>query len=151
MRDLVRPVRGIRIVASGDYSDPLVLVGQRLRRDLDAGGGGPDTGGVLALIHPTAWNRSSRKFNLDGGVWEASTRPSFLRSTAPLATPPSLAQRPVRCPTFSGYRAPWIVIFERALSISRRSSGVSSTATAPMFSSRRSSLRLPGIGTIHGF
>ncbi len=38
-----------------------------------------------------------------------------------------------------------------ALWISPRSSGVNSTSTAPMFSSRRSSLRLPGMGTIHGF
>ena len=35
--------------------------------------------------------------------------------------------------------------------MSRRSSGVSSTSAAPMFSSRRSSLVVPGIGTIHGF
>ncbi len=60
------------------------------------------------------------------------------------------AHRPVVCSRCSGYRAPCTVIFEAALSISRRSSGVSSTAAAPMFSSRRSSLRVPGIGTIHG-
>ena len=35
--------------------------------------------------------------------------------------------------------------------MSRRSSGVSSTAAAPMFSSRRCSFVVPGIGTIHGF
>ena len=35
--------------------------------------------------------------------------------------------------------------------MSRRSSGVSSTASAPMFSSRRFSFVVPGIGTIHGF
>jgi len=62
-----------------------------------------------------------------------------------------VAQRPVLFSNSSGYRAPWIVIFEAALSISHKSSDVSSTATAPMFSSRRSSLRVPGIGTIHGF
>lgn len=42
--------------------------------------------------------------------------------------------------------APSTLIFEAALSMSRRSSGVSSTAAAPMFSSRRSSLVVPGIG-----
>jgi hypothetical protein len=35
--------------------------------------------------------------------------------------------------------------------MSRRSSGVSSTESAPMFSSRRCSFVVPGIGTIHGF
>ena len=35
--------------------------------------------------------------------------------------------------------------------MSRRSSGVSSTAAAPRFSSRRCSFVVPGIGTIHGF
>src|ERR1022692_1498482 len=49
----------------------------------------------------------------------------------------------------SGYRAPCTVIFEAALSMSRRSSGVSSMAAAPMFSSRRASFVVPGIGTIH--
>jgi hypothetical protein len=39
----------------------------------------------------------------------------------------------------------------RRQSMSRRSSGVSSTETAPMFSSRRCSFVVPGIGTIHGF
>jgi hypothetical protein len=42
-------------------------------------------------------------------------------------------------------------MFEAALLISRRSSAVSSIATAPMFSSRRCSFVVPGIGTIHGF
>src|SRR5438093_3194227 len=59
-------------------------------------------------------------------------------------------QRPVICSSLSGYRAPCTVILEAALAISRRSSGVSSTATAPMFSSRRCSFVVPGIGTIHG-
>jgi hypothetical protein len=45
----------------------------------------------------------------------------------------------------SGYRAPCTVIFAVASSSSRRSSGVSSMATAPMFSSRRSSWVVPGI------
>src|SRR6266567_5165422 len=64
---------------------------------------------------------------------------------------PLFAQRPVIRSRCSGYRAPWIVIFEMALLISRRSSGLSSTASAPIFSSRRSSLREPGMGTIHDF
>ena len=63
----------------------------------------------------------------------------------------SFPQRPVICFRFSGYRSPCTAIFEMALLISRRSSGLSSTASAPMFSSRRSSFRLPGMGTIHGF
>src|SRR6266404_7238780 len=58
------------------------------------------------------------------------------------------SQRPVICSSFSGYRAPCTVIFEAASSISRRSSGVSLISTAPMFSSRRCSLVVPGIGTI---
>ena len=37
------------------------------------------------------------------------------------------------------------------MSNSRRSAGESSTFTAPIFSSRRCSLVVPGIGTIHGF
>jgi hypothetical protein len=43
------------------------------------------------------------------------------------------------------------VIFDAAALISRRTSDVSSTAAAPVFSSKRSSLVVPGIGTIHGF
>src|SRR5688572_13313097 len=39
---------------------------------------------------------------------------------------------------------------EAASSISHRSSGVRSTSAAPRFSSRRCSLVVPGIGTIHG-
>src|SRR5258708_17492346 len=42
-------------------------------------------------------------------------------------------------------------MFEEALSMSLRSSGVSSTSAAPRFSSRRCSLVVPGIGAIHGF
>src|SRR5271157_5134841 len=60
-------------------------------------------------------------------------------------------QRPTVFISFSGYRSPWIVILEAALSISRRLSGVNSTESAPMFSSSRCSLVVPGIGTIHGF
>src|ERR1035438_5747490 len=62
-----------------------------------------------------------------------------------------VVQRPVICSSFSGYRAPCTVIFEAAFSMSRRASGVSSTETAPMFSSKRCSFVVPGIGTIHGF
>src|SRR5271170_4666194 len=62
-----------------------------------------------------------------------------------------IAQRPVIFSIASGYRAPCTVICDAALSISRRSSEESSTATAPIFSSRRCSLVVPGIGTIHGF
>ena len=58
---------------------------------------------------------------------------------------------PVLFSRASGYRAPSILIFEAALSISRRSSKVSSIAAAPIFSSRRESFVVPGIGTIHGF
>jgi hypothetical protein len=61
------------------------------------------------------------------------------------------AQRPVICSRCSGYRAPCTVIFEAALSISRRSSRVSSMESAPMFSSTRDSFVVPGIGTIQGF
>src|SRR5207244_10991748 len=61
------------------------------------------------------------------------------------------AQRPVIFSSCSGYRAPCTVIFEAALSISRRSSAVSSIAAAPMFSSRRWSFVVPGLGTFHGF
>jgi hypothetical protein len=43
----------------------------------------------------------------------------------------------------SGYRAPCTVILEAALTISRRSSGVSSTTAAPMFSSR--AMQLGGV------
>ena len=42
-------------------------------------------------------------------------------------------------------------MFEEALSMARRSSEVRSRFAAPRFSSRRCSLVVPGIGTIHGF
>ena len=61
------------------------------------------------------------------------------------------AQRPVICCRCSGYRAPCTVILETASSISRISAGLSSIVAAPMFSSRRCSFVVPGIGTIHGF
>src|SRR6266700_7267792 len=44
-----------------------------------------------------------------------------------------------------------MVICEAALSIARRSSALSAIAVAAMFSSRRASFVVPGIGTIHGF
>src|SRR6185295_9005483 len=53
--------------------------------------------------------------------------------------------------TASGSRAPCTVMREAASLISRTSASVSSTEAAPRFSSRRSSLRVPGIGTIQGF
>ena len=61
------------------------------------------------------------------------------------------AQRPDNGSTHSGYLAPSILMFEEALSMARTSSGVRSTFAAPRFSSRRCSLVVPGIGTIHGF
>jgi len=51
----------------------------------------------------------------------------------------------------SGYRAPTTSMFEDAVSISSKSSDVSWNAVAPMFSSRRFSLVVPGMGAIHGF
>ena len=42
-------------------------------------------------------------------------------------------------------------ICDAALSMSRRSSGVSSMASAPLFSARRAGFVVPGMGTIHGF
>src|SRR5260370_1295890 len=72
-------------------------------------------------------------------------------SASPLVIAMTGAQRPVLRSSSSGYRAPCTVISDVARSISRRSSDVSSTATAPMFSSRRFRFVVPGIGTIHGF
>jgi hypothetical protein len=43
------------------------------------------------------------------------------------------------------------MIFEAATSMFRISSGVSSTETGPVFSSKPSSFEVPGMGTIHGF
>jgi hypothetical protein len=63
----------------------------------------------------------------------------------------SADHRPTRCCRCSGYRAPCTVIWETALLMSRRSLELSSTPAAPIFSSRRCSLVVPGIGTIHGF
>src|SRR5579862_2465997 len=56
----------------------------------------------------------------------------------------------IRC-RCSGYRSPSTAIFEAALSMSRKSSDVSCTATDPMFSSKRDNFVVPGIGTIQGF
>src|SRR5258708_1589504 len=58
--------------------------------------------------------------------------------------------RPLIGTSHCGYRAPSTLMFEEALSMARRSSGVSSRFAAPRFSSRRCSLVVPGIGTIHG-
>jgi hypothetical protein len=56
----------------------------------------------------------------------------------------------MRC-ELSLYRAPCTAIPAAALSISRRSSGVSSRSAAPMFSMSRSSFVVPGMGAIQGF
>ena len=56
----------------------------------------------------------------------------------------------IRC-ICSGYRAPSTVMFDAALSISRRSSGVNSIPADPMFSSSRCIFVVPGMGAIHGF
>src|SRR5829696_7955975 len=63
----------------------------------------------------------------------------------------SRPQRAIILSELSEYRAPCTMIFEAALSMAWRSSDESSTATAPMFSSRRSGFRVPGMGTIHTF
>ncbi len=90
--------------------------------------------------HPGSWNGHS-----PGG--KSAERASFCASKSAIRL---RAQSPVLFSSSSGYRAPWIVIFEAVVLISPKSSDVSSTAAAPMFSSRRSSFRVPGIGTIHG-
>ena len=61
-----------------------------------------------------------------------------------------LGQRSISRCMASGYRAPCTVIWAAAVSIAARSSAVSSTWTAPRFSSSRSRRRVPGMGTIHG-
>src|SRR4051794_14600783 len=61
------------------------------------------------------------------------------------------SQRPLIARMASGSRAPCTSIFDAAVSISRRSSAEISTPAAAMFSSRRCSFVVPGIGTIHGF
>src|SRR5258708_4724942 len=62
-----------------------------------------------------------------------------------------IAQRPALAARCGGYRSPCTVILASESSISRRSSDVSFTLTAPIFSERRWSFVVPGIGTIHGF
>jgi hypothetical protein len=66
-----------------------------------------------------------------------------LRLSAPLASDQSSSAH------LSEYRAP--TASDDTASIWRRSPSVSSTFTAPRFSSRRCSFVVPGIGTIHGF
>jgi len=61
------------------------------------------------------------------------------------------AQRPTSFCRCSGYRAPCTLISEAALSSSRRSAGVSWSDAAAMFSRRRWSFVVPGIGTIQDF
>src|SRR5688572_2740671 len=57
---------------------------------------------------------------------------------------------PVFCSNISGYRAPCTVILFAATSISCKSSASNAMLAAPLFSCNRSSLVVPGIGTIHG-
>jgi hypothetical protein len=107
------------------------------------------------------WRNASRPLTASrhaptaSASWEADTgirpgepailpEPSFVTShnavsgeEPPQVRLPFAAQRPVNCSSLSGYRAPSSLIFDEALSISRRSSGVSSTEAAPRFSSRR--------------
>jgi membrane protease YdiL (CAAX protease family) len=72
-----------------------------------------------------------------------------LHSSSPWLLP--RRQRSIILSELSEYRAPCTLIRAAALSISRRSSAVSSTVAAPRFSSRRFSFVVPGIGTIQGF
>ncbi len=74
-------------------------------------------------------------------VLMALTTPSFVL----------LLQRSISAMCASESRAPCTLIFEKVVSISRRSSGASSISAARRFSSRCASLVVPGIGTIHGF
>src|SRR6185503_16759197 len=62
----------------------------------------------------------------------------------------SVRYRLVRRSISSGYLAPCTVICDAAASISCKSSAVSSTDAAPMFSSKRCNFVVPGIGTIDG-
>ena len=70
---------------------------------------------------------------------------------SPTGDAPAALHRSVSFSTCSGSRAPCTVILDAASSISRRSASVNSTEAAPRFSSRRSSFRVPGMGTIQGF
>jgi len=91
-------------------------------------------------------------FHMSGATYQASGITSESHAIQALRSGELFSiQRPVIFSKSSGYRAPSTLIFEAALSMSRRSSGDSSTAAAPMFSSRRFSFVVPGIGTIHGF
>src|SRR5439155_25469957 len=68
-----------------------------------------------------------------------------------LAQTPGHSVWSICCMCFSDIRSPCTLILEKSVSISRRSADVSSTLIAPKFSFRWSRLRVPGIGTIHGF
>src|SRR5260370_639753 len=85
------------------------------------------------------------------GFAKSSTHPTHYTQSYTLHASDLPAQRPTSCCRCSGYRAPYTVIPETALSMLPISSGVRFTAAAPTFSSRRCSFVVPGIGTIHGF
>src|SRR5437588_536488 len=70
---------------------------------------------LVSLFHPSALSLEYCSFHHDSTTF--------------------FAQRPVIRSRCSGYRSPCTVICEMALLISRRSSGFSSTASAPIFSS----------------
>src|SRR6266478_4150191 len=118
----------------------------------------PDSANALAVARPnpdaapvtsTTLFSKDRFINAFLYLWTDSTfrRSAHLFLEQPLAC----CHRYVIRSSSSGYRAPCTVIFAVATSSSPRSSAVSSMATAPMFSSRRSSFVVPGIGTIQGF
>ena len=85
---------------------------------------------------------------VSGSSWNVI---AFIALTLEQKNTRPVVQRPVICSSFSVYRAPCTVISDAAMSMSRSSSGVGSRETAPRFSSRRCSLVVPGMGTIHGF
>lgn len=95
--------------------------------------------------------RSGRAPRLRPGVPSTASRYHEASSLLSSSFTQDGTHRPVVCSTHSGYLAPSILMFEEALSMARRSSGVRSTFAAPRFSSRRCSLVVPGIGTIHDF
>ncbi len=136
----------VNAVAPGPTGTDLFLTGkppemvERIAKlaPLERLGQPPDIAGVVSFL-------------AEAPTVRGSTVKSFARTAGSSESEPPTRQRPVIRSRCSGYRAPCTVIFEAALSISRRSSGVSSTAAAPMFSSRRCSFVVPGIGTIHGF
>ena len=111
-------------------------------------------GGFPLLTQGGSRMRESRP---SGSVRGASSngrpyRDRLVFASGPLASchPAKNPQRPTSCCRWSGYRAPTTLILATAPAMSARSAGVRSIAAALMFSSRRCSLVVPGIGTIHG-